>query len=370
MQRVFVPMIGIPGAEDIVNAFLNALRRIFGDDAKEAVANALNKLKDNVPVLDLDSATFERYDGMFALALAIGFVAVALQLIRVVKLGNYESVFDAVKIVPLIYFFGATLPYLTSMLAGVVGDAHRGIIGLVTGQSADEAFKFSFKGDFGFFSWLFGWIGGSLLNVESEVMIKLLPQSLLVIVLLFGLRWFGFMGDGLFVIFVGIGVTMLVGSLGMVLALSLFYMGGQESFGSSYVVSAVFCASVIPLAIFWAYFKFGFSQKVSGVMETRQLNTAISARTTGNASSGGLAGKLSTAGLGALAGALYARSQNERDPSVSRGDHMRNSMSDRMMIGASVMSKTNPLATAALLMGSRIVKPTPKPDRPSYKEQE
>ena len=368
MQRANVPMIGIPDAEDIVKAFMNALRRIFGDDAKEAISNALNKLKDNVPVLDLDSATFERYDGMFALAIALGFVAVALQLIRVVKLADYESVFDAVKIVPLIYFFGATLPYVTSMLAGVVGDAQKGIIGLVTGQSADEAFEFSINGDFGFFSWLFGWIGGGLLNLESEVMIKLLPQSLLVIVLVFGLRWFGFMGDGMFVIFVGIGLTLLLGSLGMVFVLAIFYMGSQDAFGASYVVAAVFVTSMVPILIFWAYFKFGFNQKVSGVMEMRQLNTAISARTAGNASSGGLAGKMSAAGLGALAGSLYARSQNERDPSQSRGDNVRSNMSDRMMMGASAMSRTNPLATAALLMGSRIVKPRPKPDRPSAED--
>lgn len=364
MQRLPLPMIGIPDAEDFVKAFLGALQKIFGGSAQEAIRSALNDLKDNVPVLDLASATFERYDGMFALSLSLGFIATALQLIRVVKLNTYESVFDAVKIIPIVYMFGAILPYATSVVAGMVGDFHVGIIEFVTQRSIDkDTFRFTLSGDFGFFSTIFGWIGGGLLNFESELMIQLLPQSLLVIVLVFGLRWFGFLGDGLFVIFVGIGFTMLVGSTVMVISLSLFFIGAQDSFSAGYIATAVFVSCLMPLLVFWIYFKFKFSQKVSGIMEMRQLNTAISVRTTGNAASGGLAGKVTAAGLGALGGSLYANSQGQgRDPNISRSDHMRTVLHDKMTMTAAVASRTNPLATAALLMGAKFVKASPKSD--------
>lgn len=361
MELRLIPLLGIPDAEDIVNAFFGALQKIFGNSAQEALRNALNDVADNIPSLDLSDPVLDRYDGMFAIALLCATIATALQLFRMLKLHDWESVFDFLKILPITYLIGMCLPYVASVAAGAIGNLHKDSAEWIMDRPLDgKSFDFEFDGDFGLVELVVGWAGGWLLEQESQIFIDLLPRTLLVLILLFGLRWFGVMGDGLFVITFGITIVTLVSPTVMLLTLGVFFMNAKQNYGATYVVTAVSIAAVIPLFLLWLYFKLKLPQRVAGIMESRALSTQISKRTVGSASGGGVAGKAALAGAGIAAGSLVAAHYgNGREEGTTRRDYARDKMSGQMASKAALAARAHPVAAVGLLMGAKFLKPRP-----------
>lgn len=360
-----LPLIGWPSPEDFARGFFGALQNIFGDTVEEAIASALEGLSKNTPSLDLSSPVLERYDGMFAIALLLGTLASAVHLLRVIKLEEWSSVVDFVKIVPLTFMFGTALPYATYLVTDMLGDVHHSIVEWILDKPLDEkTFDFSVTGGFNPFALIVGWIGGGVLQAESYVLVKLMPHMMLVLILVFALRWFGVIGDGLFTISVGIFFTVLFGTTAMILVLSMFFLGANSAFQATYLAVAIFITALMPLVIFVAYFKFGFSQKVKGVMDTRLISSRISVRSRSHPESGGsgLASKVAFASAGAVAGALIARETGGGRPEgVSTTDYQRDKTADRLMMGASMAAKSHPVTAVAMLYGSKLLKTKPKP---------
>lgn len=360
-----VPLIGFPSPDDFVRGFFDALKGIFGDSVQEAIASALRSLSENTPSLDLSSPVLDRYDGMFAIALLLGCLASAVQLFRIIKLQDWTSVVDFAKIVPLTFMFGTALPYATYLLTDMIGDIHHNIVEWILDKPLDDhTFDFSVSGGFNPFALFVGWVGGGVLQAESYVLVKLMPHMMLVLILVFALRWFGVLGDGLFTISVGIFFTVLFGTTAMILVLSLFFLGASGAFPATYLCVAIFITALMPLVIFIAYFKFGFSQRVKGVMDTRLISSRIGIRNRSNPESGGsgLASKIALASAGAVAGALIARETGGGRPEgTSMMDHQRGKTADRLMMGATMASKSHPVTAVAMLVGSKVLRPRPKP---------
>lgn len=354
---------GFPSPEDFVKGFFEAFTKFLGGTAEEAIEKALRSITENTPELNPSSLLMELYDGALAISLILGVVASAIQLIRVVRLGEWSSFVDFAKIVPITYLFGATLPVLAFVIARFLGDIHRGIVEWILGSPLDEnTFDFRLDAGFDLFSVIIGWMGGALLQLESYLLIKLMPMSLLVIIITFALRWFGFLGNGLFTFAVGLMCAQLFGTTAMVLVLCLFWLGAPASvFDASYLAVAMLTTALVPFVVFFAYYKFGFSQRVSGVMESRLVTSQIAARNQAYGAEGGRSGvasKVAMAGAGAVAGALIAReTSGGRPDDVSALDHQRSRASDRMMLGASMAARSHPVTSVALLMGSKIIKP-------------
>lgn len=365
MELRLIPFVGIPDAEDIVNAFFGALQKIFGNSAQEALRGALNDVADNIPSLDLSDPVFDRYDGMFAIALLCATIATALQLFRMLRLHDWETVIDFLKILPITYLIGASLPYVSSVAAGAIGNLHKDSAEWIMDRPLNgKSFDFEFDGDFGLVELVVGWAGGWLLEQESQIFIDLLPRTLLVLILLFGLRWFGVMGDGMFVITFGITVITLVSPTVMLLTLGVFFMNAKQNYGATYVVTAVAITAVIPIFLLWLYFKLKLPQRVAGIMESRALNTQISKRTAGSASGGGVAGKAALAGAGMAAGSLVAAHYGDgRDVGTTRRDYVRDKMYGQMASKAAMAARTNPVAAVGLLMGAKLLKPKPPTGR-------
>jgi hypothetical protein len=351
----------IPSGDDLVKDFFKALGGLFKGNAKEALLNALRSLSDNVVNLNNSNPMLQPYDGAFAIALVCATVASAIQLFRVMKLAEWEALIDVFKPVPITFLVGSSLPYVAAKISSELNKLYSDLGEWAYGKPIDKkTFDYASEQDFGFFSSIAAWVGGKLLDLEVNIMYEWLPFVLLVLALTVGLRWFGFFGDGLFVVFFGLGITILVSPLLMFLIMCFaLRMVSGSALTPGYIATAVFIASLVPFIIFGLYFSSsGFKRKVAGMMEARQINTAISSRTHGDAASGGMAGKVAAAGAGALAGSLVASHfGNPRPDDVSRLAHARERTSDSLAQRAMFMTRSNPILSMGLLLGAKALRP-------------
>lgn len=355
-------MIGSFIGEELIERLVTASQNVFSTSAGDAVRELLGNLK--FPVPDMQAMADGFYSTFFGAGLLVGAVVTVMYLFLVAKYATVLSLKEMSTVLIKVYLFGALLPWLAQVAATAVHVLTLGLIEWLTGGPySEDTFPVNIPSPLSLVNAFFAKLGAGMLNLEFQIFTEFLPMVLAMMALVFAFRWFGAFGDGLFVFLTGVGIMLIAGPLASVTIIAVCWpLVVASSFFGLYLATVLMLAALAPFLLLFIYVRTGLSQKMRGVMESKQLNAKVS-RMSGDSSEGSsTAATAAKAGMtGAIAGFYLSRRAKGQDKQSDATGSRRDAASSAMAAGAAVAAKSHPVTAATVYATSRIIKPKPKP---------
>lgn len=355
-------MIGSFIGEELIERLVTAAQNVFSTSAGDAVRELLGNLK--FPVPDMRAMADGFYSTFFGAGLLVGAVVTVMYMFLAAKYMTALSLKEMSTVLIKIYLFGALLPWLAQVAATGVHVLTVGLIEWLTGGPySEDTFPVDLPSPLSLVNAFFAKLGAGMLNLEFQIFTEFLPMVLAMMALVFAFRWFGAFGDGLFVFLTGVGIMLIAGPLASVTIIAVFWpLIMASSFFGLYLATVLMAAALAPFLLLFIYVRTGLSQKMRGVMESKQLNAKVS-RMSGNSSEGSsTAATAAKAGVtGAIAGFYLSRRAKDQDKQSDATGSRRDAASSAMATGAAVAARSHPVTAATVYAASRVIKPRPKP---------